>query len=573
MDKPNSQDTTSNVILPEPPQDIPKKPIDMDAKIGLGKNLKTIKKENVFDVTSAFENPHKEGGVFVSDRRRTGPSIAESFSSAFSEWWNGTGGEKSTPAPKPVAAAAKPLPTPPPAETKPVIAEVAEQKPIIAKKITPDGSTVPTPEKDTVEHTADHHVTLEKIRTMKSDVSRITKTTTSEKEDPTTTKNAVPPVPEKITQPKALRVGPLTVPDVRTSTIAPLVTERSEVPTEPVPAPVEKAPEIKVQEAPERVADVPHPPVMHEVSLPPQVPPFTPPVTFREPVKHDEIFAEEEAIVDNSVAELNEIPDDIPEFHSIKNNSLLEKRMNDVLEKSAATKEQARPISSFVSMIQETSTTVVSLVAMIILGVIITILASVYIHIFDTRDESAGAPVTIPSFIETEWQETIPLTDDAETFFTTFHERIKGSRVGVVQLYPVVSQEGVERLATTQEFFDILSVSLSEAALRALDTTLMIGSVTTSTNEPYIILRTGDFDTVFSAFLMWEALMPRDLAPIFGEIGSTDVGFSDTVWNNRSMRMLKNTEGEPLLLYSFVNQNTIVITRSLPAFEKILEKF
>ena len=100
-----------------------------------------------------------------------------------------------------------------------------------------------------------------------------------------------------------------------------------------------------------------------------------------------------------------------------------------------------------------------------------------------------------------------------------------------------------------------------------------MGSVTTSANEPYLILRTNDFDTLFSSFLMWEQSMKSDLSPLFGELPSSHKAFIDSVWDNRSTRILKGAEGQTTLLYSFVDQNTVVITQSEEALSLLLEKF
>lgn len=544
------------------------KPIDMDAPIGLGGNLKASKKENVFDVTRAFENPHSETGVIVNDKRRTGPSVGESFVSAFSEWWGGTISPKT-----PIETNTQVVPPKPPTQTPSVTpqkAEIITKKPTIAGKVEQkteeQKSEAPRPE---IVHP--YHGALEKTRTFKKDVARLTEQKdvvgdTEEKNIPSTT---------KVTPPKAVRMGPLTVPDVRTSTIAPLVRTRAEVPNTPQQKDAPDEPVILAQ----RVS-IPQPLKKPEtVSQPLETPPpepfeaprtFASPISLREPVKHDEIFTQDESIEDTTITDELPTLEEKLEFHSTLDQTLLERRKNEVLRSQ---RRNAKSAWTWASLLQETSTSWMALFVLMFLGAIVAIVVSVYIHVTENTTEVVAPPITAPSFFETEAQTTVTLPSDESLFLTTLKENIRTAKPGVVQLYPTVFENGVERPVTSSEFFTAIHSTLNEGAIRTLDDTIMMGSVTTSANEPYLILRTNDFDTLFSAFLLWEQTMQADLSPLFGEAFSSQKTFNDSVWNNRSTRTLTGEAGQTLLLYSFVNQNTVVITQSEEALSILLEKF
>jgi len=559
----------------------------MDAPIGLGGDSKHLKKENVFDVTKAFENPNGETGVIVSDKRRSGPSVGESFVSAISEWWGGGDAPKSTtevniqnvPPKLPVKA----LPT------TPQRAEIIAEKPIIAGKIErkPEEQKPETTQPEIVH--PHHHVVVEKTRTFKKDVARLTeqKGDIANDTDKGTGKEVALP-DTKVTPPKAVRMGPLTVPDVRTSTIAPLVQTRTEMPDVPkekaipeeptvraervsVPPPIPRPP---VEVAPQRFVrrePIVTAPIVEQVSEPlKRQRTFSSPITLREPVKHDEIFSEEESIEDTTITDELPTLEDKLEFHSTLDQTLLERRKNEVLESQ---RKNTKSSPTWVSLLQETSTSWMALFALMVLGAVMAIVVSVYIHMSENATEVVPPPITAPSFFETEAQTTVAFTSDGSLFLTTLEENVRTAKPGVTQLYPTIFENGVERPVTSGEFFTSIHATLDEGAVRTLDDTIMMGSVTTLVNEPYLILRTNDFDTLFSAFLSWEQTMQADLSPLFGVALSSETHFSDSVWNNRSTRTLKGAEGQTVLLYSFVDQNTVVITQSEEALSILLEKF
>ncbi len=646
MDEQHSQNTQTHdgVTLAVPP---PQKKVggyDMNAPLGKSLGTKKTGKEAAFDVTKAFTSPQNEAGFIVSDRRKTGPTLGQGLLSALQEWWAGTETPKvgelntpppvtSAPAPQPkksfapthaelnaeVIAQAPKVPTPPKVAPVPRIAKIEIPKAVEKKEVPaePVAPTTPTKEVD--------HVLLEKIRTFKKDIERVRHLSAPEQSAEKGPQETTPKKEEqKILPPKATRLGPLTVPDVRTATIAPLVTERTEVPEAPVtpppptvaptpeplniqqvPTPTkrETVPEQKktswwksapkeAEEEPVKVVteeEQPQPaPVPPPIKItPPPAPAPTPTpreevieapvpeireerppyVPYREPVKHDELFPQKEELDDVLPTE-DEIPAEKKlEFRSTIDMSALGERKHQEKEREEAT-QQTEGILSRLPFAPW-----VILPITVLLGAVLAIVASVYIHTQTTTEEPV-TEVVAPSFFETESQDTIPLTDDSTAILVALRDRVETAKPGVTQFYPVVQDGAVERPATSNEFFSALDTQLSEQALRTLEDSFMIGSVTTTKNEPYLIVQSRDFDTFFTAFLAWEHFMRDDLAPLFGTVIPPEAPFTDMIVNNRSVRVLRDSSGETtLLLYSFVNKNTVVITKSEEALKIVLERF
>jgi hypothetical protein len=75
--------------------------------------------------------------------------------------------------------------------------------------------------------------------------------------------------------------------------------------------------------------------------------------------------------------------------------------------------------------------------------------------------------------------------------------------------------------------------------------------------------------------LEWEKNMPKDLGTIF-EISPEDLvnpEFKDESIRNKDLRVLVGENRKTVLLYSFLDKNTILITKNEDAFNAILGKY
>ena len=112
-------------------------------------------KDDVFNVTRAYENGHLEAGTIVSDKKDSRPSVGANILSAFSEWW---GSAKNT-----LDDSATKIQAPLMKKEEPVISSV-ENRAEIVKSAATHATMAP---KD------DHHIVIQKIRTFKQDVARV----------------------------------------------------------------------------------------------------------------------------------------------------------------------------------------------------------------------------------------------------------------------------------------------------------------------------------------------------------------------------------------------------------------
>ena len=206
-----------------------------------------------------------------------------------------------------------------------------------------------------------------------------------------------------------------------------------------------------------------------------------------------------------------------------------------------------------------------------IIGVTLAVVLSIYFNVFAPNEEINSEVLTIPSFFNTQTQAGIPLEGDSETFMKNLHEKLSGATSNT-QIYPTQKEGEGFRIATAPEFLTFIGSNMNQKTKRALAEIIMIGSVQAPEAEPFIMVRSYNFDSLFAGFLAWEQYMYADLAPLFGTDPIPNPQFKDAVRGNASTRILYDSEGKEIMLYSFVNQNTVVITSSGEALAKIIEE-
>lgn len=140
------------------------------------------------------------------------------------------------------------------------------------------------------------------------------------------------------------------------------------------------------------------------------------------------------------------------------------------------------------------------------------------------------------------------------------------------------------------EIIDSLGYSSPDMFNRSLVETWMLGVYGEENTETrFIILKTNFFQNAFAGILRWEAAMPEELATILNYRGkikeqnamssstaasyfSVKGRFEDRIILNRDVREFITDNKTTLLLYSFVDKDTIVITTSERALRGLIER-
>lgn len=125
------------------------------------------------------------------------------------------------------------------------------------------------------------------------------------------------------------------------------------------------------------------------------------------------------------------------------------------------------------------------------------------------------------------------------------------------------------------KIMSLLGPGAPDSLLRSLSPNYMIGIYAYDTNEPFIILTTSDFGRSFEGMISWEKNMVDDLGPIFS-ISATSTNsyvFVDDSIKNKDFRKAEDSYKKTAFLYSFIDNNTIVITKNESILGALINKF
>lgn len=121
-----------------------------------------------------------------------------------------------------------------------------------------------------------------------------------------------------------------------------------------------------------------------------------------------------------------------------------------------------------------------------------------------------------------------------------------------------------------------------------LDDEYMLGIHASLGKHPFLILKPTYYENAFASMLAWERDITEDLAPFFttgneGLVVESETGtstaprrvtaiFEDRVVENKDTRILYNNRDEVVLLYSFVDRETLIITTNRATFLEIVKR-
>ena len=130
--------------------------------------------------------------------------------------------------------------------------------------------------------------------------------------------------------------------------------------------------------------------------------------------------------------------------------------------------------------------------------------------------------------------------------------------------------------AAVSDVLKLLAPRMPSSLSRSFEDKYMLGIYSFDKNEPFIIFTTKDFPSSFAGMLKWEKDMPLDLGEIFKipeGLMETSSLFEDEALRNKDLRVLRDTNKNTILLYSFIDKNTLVITSNENIFTAIIGKY
>lgn len=160
----------------------------------------------------------------------------------------------------------------------------------------------------------------------------------------------------------------------------------------------------------------------------------------------------------------------------------------------------------------------------------------------------------------------------------------------VTEFILIQNQASTTAHVTGPNFIDLLGFSTPDILQRSLIDNWMFGIYgDIGAKAPFIILKTNFFQNAFAGMLRWESTMPDELSTILNyksyideknsqststlaALFSIKGKFIDTIISNRDVREFITDDNKTLLLYSFVDKDTLVITTSENSLANIIKR-
>jgi hypothetical protein len=134
---------------------------------------------------------------------------------------------------------------------------------------------------------------------------------------------------------------------------------------------------------------------------------------------------------------------------------------------------------------------------------------------------------------------------------------------------------------STREFFEKLEIRPPGNLVRAFDDIFMLGILGGERSSVFVIIKLLSFENAFAGSLAWEERMIEDIGPLFATRSTSrniasGSRFEDVITRNKDARVLYSPVDEEsglretLLLYSFFDNNTLIITDSEESLRTLL---
>jgi len=125
---------------------------------------------------------------------------------------------------------------------------------------------------------------------------------------------------------------------------------------------------------------------------------------------------------------------------------------------------------------------------------------------------------------------------------------------------------------TAEEFLKEMNVEAPSSFLRALGKKINLGYYQSGEELlPFMIIEVEDFENAFAGMFLWEKNLPFNLN-FFFPYQETNRVFEDLSINDRDLRILRNQNGEIIILYSFLDKKTLFVANSEIVLKEILER-
>ena len=103
----------------------------------------------------------------------------------------------------------------------------------------------------------------------------------------------------------------------------------------------------------------------------------------------------------------------------------------------------------------------------------------------------------------------------------------------------------------------------------------MLGVLEKQTPKPFLLIKLDSFEQAYPGMLEWEKDIKDDLLPLFANDEKVlaipaDKTFDDLTISNKGTRVLRDSERNAVLIYTFIDNNMLLITDNEDSLKNLL---
>jgi hypothetical protein len=178
--------------------------------------------------------------------------------------------------------------------------------------------------------------------------------------------------------------------------------------------------------------------------------------------------------------------------------------------------------------------------------------------------------------------ETVSLTRDTLVGKIMQFESADIPKDGILHVIYKAAPTSTTTLLSTENFLKLVDSHAPSSLVRAFDRLFMFGIIGTeedgvTTPSNFILIKLVSFENAFPGMLAWEKTLADDLLALFttrAEVRNIPTGasFEDITIRNKDARVLRDSTGKIVLLYSFFENNMLVITDNEETFRTLVTR-
>jgi len=239
--------------------------------------------------------------------------------------------------------------------------------------------------------------------------------------------------------------------------------------------------------------------------------------------------------------------------------------------------------------IKKTNTNKIIIIASTILIAIGFLVFGISFLLNKKTDTKTPIVIEIPKIITVDTEEKIDIDSiDLNRIKITIKERINQSatKLGQIKQFTLFENDGIsDNIITSESFIKLLKLNIPNKLLRIARPEYLLGMHNFDGNQKFLILKTNSYDITFAEMLSWENYLWQDFKEVFElstretslNEGVQSVGievkqFQDMIFSNKDCRVVKDTSGKIVFLYSIINPETVVITTSTNTLKEIINR-